>query len=230
MSQSFDLQSLLWLIHSEISSAVYAVKSESAPIEMQQVRVRMGQTQNTEADDSNVVSLPTERYPAAEQGWVVDVVYDATQNQSKIKTLFESSKDSVPSQWQGVSDQTLVVHLEGVGLKRAQYLKSVGVETLAELLTFDFADVTRTQKSLFRRLTTLARLSLQLPPVAVPNSLLDETVMNLIEERDRLEITDLSIQGQELLTQWLLNLEICFDDAWLQKTTLYELVYGKKHR
>jgi hypothetical protein len=224
MSQTFDLQSLLWLIHSEISSAVYAVKSEPAPLEMQQVRVRMGQASDETSEDSSSVSLPSDRYPAAEQGWLVDVVYDATQNQLPSSNLNSTENEVTPNEWLGVSGNVSVEFLEGVGQKRLALLEALGVKTLADLSEYDVS-ASSSQQSLVRRLRTLARLGLQLPPVAIPQELIVERVFDLIEKPGLLEASGLSREGQGFLMQWLLNLEICFDDTWLQSHTLKQIIY-----
>ncbi len=47
-------------------------------MEIQQVRVRMGQDRQAVAAgvDGNI-RLAADRYPLAEQGWLVDVIYDS---------------------------------------------------------------------------------------------------------------------------------------------------------
>lgn len=224
MSQAFDLQSLLWLIHTEIATAVNTVKSEQAPLEMKQVRVRMGQNSDEMTDEVDAVTLPTERYPAAAQGWLVDVLYDASQNQARTTKAVGIESGTIPNGWQGVSEKTPVVYLEGVGLKRERDLQQLEVFTLGDLLAVDVSKLGAADQARYRRLQTLARMGLQLPPMALTQQLSSYTVLEFIEQPGLLENTELSSEAKSAFYQWLLQLEICFDDRWLRKTPLQQLI------
>ncbi|MEA3404949.1 MAG: hypothetical protein U9R28_04315 [Pseudomonadota bacterium] len=224
MSQAFDLQSLLWLIHTEIATAVNTVKSEQAPLEMKQVRVRMGQNSDEMTDEVDAVTLPTERYPAAAQGWLVDVLYDASQNQARTTKAVGIESGTIPNGWQGVSEKTPVVYLEGVGLKRERDLQQLEVFTLGDLLAVDVSKLGAADQARYRRLQTLACMGLQLPPMALTQQLSSYTVLEFIEQPGLLENTELSSEAKSAFYQWLLQLEICFDDRWLRKTPLQQLI------
>lgn len=223
MTKSFDLQSLIWLIHSEIASAVNAVKSESNKLMLQEVRVRMGQdSEQKDQSDEGVISLSIDRYPAAQQGWMIDVVYDASKVLSKIDNAEKA--DVIPKDWQGVSSKISVRHLEGVGVKYEAKLQKLGINSLRALAEFDVDSQKGTNKSIIRRLQTLTDLALQLPPIALTSKILQYNVIYLIEHNEVLSTFDLSKQGEVAIHQWLLTLEICFNNDWLRRTLLHEMI------
>lgn len=228
MGKSFDLQSIIWLINSEIRSAVAAIQVESGAMEIQQVRVRMGQDRQTAtAGEKDSIRLATDRYPLAEQGWLVDVTYDPLTPELYTAVLekeFEQAEDSIPVSWRGVSPETPVRYLEGVGPQRETVLRENGIYSLATLIDFDFNRSTAGHKVIIRRSQVLARLAVQAPPVALNPELLKHSAMTLINQPHILSKAKLSAEGETALYQWLLTLEICFNDAWLKRTTLNRMV------
>lgn len=197
-------------------------------MEIQQVRVRMGQDMQTEtAEVEGSISLASDRYPLAEQGWLVDVIYHPLKVGPYIKELekkYEQTEDSIPVSWRGVSLETPVRYLEGVGTKRQAILKEFGVNSLAELLAFDRGGPTGVQKVMIRRLQTLANVALQAPPTALDSELLKYSVITLINQPGILSTVQLTKEGESAIYQWLLNLEICFSDDWLKRTTLKNMI------
>lgn len=228
MTQSFDLQSIIWLINSEVRSAVAAIQLESGVMEIQQVRVRMGQDMQTAtAEMEGSISLAIDRYPLAERGWLVDVIYDplAIEAHAGVSTKeYEQAEDSVPLSWRGVSSDISVRYLEGVGNQRHAILQKFGINSLAELAAFDKGGPTTAQKLMIRRLKTLAKLALQAPPIALHPDLLKHSVMNLINQPNILSKVQLSKEAEAAVYQWLLTLEICFNDDWLKRTTLKKMI------
>lgn len=223
MAKSFDLQSLIWLIHSEIASAVNAVKSESNELQIQEVRVRMGQDseQGVEAD-KGVISLSVDRYPVAELGWMIDVVYDASKVRS---TIGDAEKARViPKDWRGVSSNISVRNLQGVGAKYEAMLQKFGINSLRTLAEFNINSQIGVNKSIIRRLQTLTDLALQLPPIALTSNILKYNVIYLIDHTEILSTLNLSEEGEAAIYQWLLTLEICFNNDWLRRTPLNKMI------
>ena len=199
-----------------------AVKLESAPLEMQQIRVRMGQS--TESDETDTVSLALDRYPAAEQGWLVDVVYDASKNNEQLVYDTGDLNQNPPHGWQGVSFKTPVEYLEGIGQKRVAMLLELGIVSIDDLVRYEMPKDTSIKVSLLRRLKTMSQVSLQLPPISLPEALLAYSVIDLIEQEDLLKNIDLSKAAQTSVYAWLLRLEVCFDDSWLRGTSLKQII------
>lgn len=228
MAKPFDLQSIIWLINSEVRSAVAAIQFESGVMEIQQVRVRMGQDrQAAAAGVEGSISLAIDRYPLAERGWLVDVVYDSLTPEfytAALEKEYEQAEDSIPVSWRGVSRETPVRYLEGVGPQREAILRKNGIFSLATLVEFDLNRSTAGHKVIIRRSQALARLALQAPPVALSSELLKHSVMTLINQPHILSKAKLSAEGETALYQWLLTLEICFNDVWLKRTTLNRMV------
>jgi hypothetical protein len=228
MTKSFDLQSIIWLINSEIRSAVTAIQFESGVMEIQQVRVRMGQDMQTAtAEVEGSISLSIDRYPLAERGWLVDVAYDPSaigEHTIVSKKEYEQTEDSAPVSWRGVSPDISVRYLEGVGSQRHTMLKKFGLNSLAELVAFDKSGPTGAQKLMIRRFKTLANLALQAPPIALHSDLLKHNVMDLINQPNILSKAQLSKEGEAAIYQWLLTLEICFNDNWLRRTPLNKMI------
>lgn len=223
MAKSFDLQSLIWLIHSEIASAVNAVKSESSELAIQEVRVRMGQDieQGSKANE-RAVSLSVDRYPAAEKGWMIDVIYDASKVLSTIRDAEKA--EIIPKDWRGVSSKISVRNLEGVGVKYEAMLQKLGINSLRTLAEFNITSQIGVNKSIIRRLQTLTDLALQLPPIALTSNILEYNVIHLIDDTEILSTLDLSEEGEAAIYQWLLTLEICFNDDWLRRTPLNKMI------
>ena len=223
MTKPFDLQSLIWLIHSEIASAVNAVKSESNELVIQEVRVRMGQdSQQKDQADEGVIRLSVDRYPAAEQGWMIDVIYDASK---VLSTIADTEKIKViPKDWRGVSSKISVRHLEGVGVKYEAMLKKLDIRSLRALAEFDITSQKGIVKSIIRRLQSLTDLALQLPPIALTSKILQYNVIDLIDHTEILSTLNLSEEGQIAIYQWLLTLEICFNNDWLRRTSLNDMI------
>lgn len=223
MTKPFDLQSLIWLIHSEIASAVNAVKSESNELAIQEVRVRMGQdSEQKDQADEGVISLSVDRYPAAEQGWMIDVIYDASK---VLSTIGGAAKAKViPKDWRGVSSEISVRHLEGVGVKYEAMLKKHDIDSLRALAEFNINSQKGATKSIIRRLQSLTDLALQLPPIALTSKMLQYNVIYLIDHTEILSTFDLSEEGEVAIYQWLLTLEICFNNDWLRHTPLNKMI------
>ncbi len=223
MTKPFDLQSLVWLIHAEIASAVNAVKSESNELAIQEVRVRMGQDieQGTKAEEKGV-SLSVDRYPAAKQGWMIDIVYDASKTLSTISTVEKAGV--IPKDWRGVSSKISVRHLEGVGVKYEAMLQKFGINSLEALAEFDITSQKGANKSIIRRLQSLTGLALQLPPIALTSKILAYNVIYLIDNTEVLSSFAFSEEGEVAIYQWLLTLEICFNNDWLRRTPLNEMI------
>lgn len=223
MAKSFDLKTLIWLINSEIATAVYAVKSESDGLELQEIRVRMGQDvgQGTKGE-GKAVSLSVDRYPPAEQGWIIDVIYDASKTQSIMRDMEKS--EVIPTGWQGVSSKIPVQYLEGVGVKRKSMLQKLGINSLETLANFDIASQKNKDRAIIRRLQSVANLALQLPPIALTSNILKYDVMSLVDKPQLLSANGISKEGEASTYQWLLILEICFNDDWLRRTPLNKMI------
>lgn len=228
MAKPFDLQSIIWLINSEVRSAVAAIQFESGVMEIQQVRVRMGQDMQTAASEvEGSISLAIDRYPLAEQGWLVDVTYDplaAGTYTAVSEKEYEQAEESIPVSWRGISPETPVRYLEGVGPQREAILRKNGIGSLTTLIEFDINRSTIEHKVIIRRLQALARIALQVPPIALNSELLKYSVMTLINQTQVLSKAKLSAEGETAIYHWLLTLEICFNNDWLKRTTLNKMV------
>lgn len=76
MSTSTDVQSLIWLIHAEMAMVMNTLAFQQSSFGVESIRVRMGQLTDDENNNSTAPQLDPQRYPLAQDGWLLDVHYN----------------------------------------------------------------------------------------------------------------------------------------------------------
>ncbi len=222
-----NVDDVILLIHSEIATAVSSAQQygQTQKLQLERVRVRMGQQ-----DEGESLSFNNMRYPQAEGGWLIDVLYEAKEYDGL------NSQSVALSAWQASSSlkylsQQPVINLDGVGEKRALALNAVGIVSIAQLAEIDLFSTHAIFKelpiSVVRKLKTLAALSLSTPPITVPSVLDSYKIISLIENFDEIsgELLVNVLAGEHIdqLLQWLEQLEFCFDDSFFSTLRLKQL-------
>ena len=213
-----NVDDVILLIHSEIATAVSSAQQYGVTpqLQLEKVRVRMGQQ-----DEGESLSFNSMRYPQAEGGWLIDVLYETKEHDVL------NNPSAALSAWQASSSlkflsQQPVIHLDGVGKKRAHFLNAAGISSIGQLAEIDLFSAHIIFKelpiSIIRKLKTLAALSLSIPPITVPSILNFYKIINLIESFDKISrkllVNILAGEHIDQLLQWLEQLEFCFDDSF----------------
>lgn len=211
MTTSTDVQSLIWLIHAEMTTVMNTVANQQPNFGVESIRVRMGQLNDGETSSENAPQLDPQRYPLAQQGWLLDVNYN----------VHSFGTAAVPAKWKGLKGDIDVIRLQGIGPQLAKRLHTLQVYTLDELSRME-ASIVRVHE--LRQHQTMATLALTLPPIALTNEILKYSPLWLIENEPWLSAQISSQHHLRALSTWLRQLEVCLDNKWLSRVTLREIV------
>jgi len=211
MSTSTDVQSLIWLIHAEMAMVMNTLAFQQSSFGVESIRVRMGQLTDDENNNSTASQLDPQRYPLAQDGWLLDVHY----NVHSMDTPF------VPAKWKGLKSDIEVIRLQGVGPQLTKRLHKLHIFTIGELSRMK-AELVRTHE--LRPYQTIAALALTVPPVALTSEILKNSPLWLIDNETWLSTKVSSTKHFRALSNWLRQLEVCLDNKWLSRVSLYEIV------
>ncbi|GAA0206205.1 hypothetical protein GCM10009123_12100 [Kangiella japonica] len=226
----FTVEDIVLLIHGEIATAVTSaeVYGSSPGIKLSNVRVRMGQSAQTNED--NKITLNTERFPPAEKGWLIDVSYSPTDT-----TSLDSITDKnhiLPSYVSQFLATTSVDKLSGIGKKYKQALSHFNIKTiqdLAELLgSTVIAEKMSITHSQLRRFQSLAHQALSVPTASIPNNLISIKLGSLLEllwfNSSDTRLSALTSQAKSQLLRWLQQLELCLDNDFFNHLSLKDML------
>lgn len=233
---TLNIDDVVMLIHTEVASAISSAQRDGMTehVQLQSVRVRMGNASNDhELDDGDATpAIDHQRYPPSESGWLIDVNYEAKLPTQPSKGLPDNTekKQWLASQSLSYIARQPVIHLDGVGQQRSLYLEEHGIFSIADLSNMSVpARQSHNQltPALLRKLQTLAQLALAVPPISIPSSINDFSLMELIEQFDAISAEYLVGRfGNEYISQlrqWFQQLEFCFDDDFFDQLTINQL-------
>lgn len=256
-----NINDIVLLIHGEVASAINSVNAygQSPTVELNTVRVRMGQepsknaaripqsdrsnsnivdnsvsstTSESSSDRSNI-SLNSERFPLANEGWMVDVTYQA--NSFDQQTHSDNSDNHVlPSKASAFLNKIPLNRLSGIGQNYSSALNQAGYKTTQQLAQSDIsqvhAQINKLSFSQLRTLQTLAKLTLSLPATAIPIAIYDlycEQLLQHTSGETQIEtLTALSSEELGQLSGWIQQLEFCLDDDYFTTLTIASIMNG----
>lgn len=224
-----NLDDIVLLIHSEVASAVTSAQHFGAmdKLSLDSVRVRMGQNSEEES-----VAINANRYPVSDQGWLIDVTYRADTSK-----LSSSNLRGVGDDWSAslvipfFARQSIRV-LEGIGQVYQQRLNQFGIERIVHLVNVSHQKELELSTAIgaasFRRLKTIARLALAVPPIQIPGALRSLKLQQLLnqfnDQNAPSALLTMADESRIQLLHWLEQLELCFDDAFFKTLTFNKIL------
>lgn len=211
MTTSTDVQSLIWLIHAEMATVMNTLANQQSGFGVESIRVRMGQLTDNEDNSETAPQLDVQRYPLAQQGWLLDINYN----------VHAFDTQPVPAKWKGLKGDIEVIHLQGVGPQLTKRLHKLQIFTIDDLRLMN-AELVRDHD--LRQHQTMAALALALPPIALTTDILEKSPLWLIDNESWLNTHVSSDNHLRALSTWLRQLEVCLDNKWLSRVSLREIV------
>jgi uncharacterized protein YwbE len=228
-----NLDDLVLLIHTEIASAITSAQHYGAmeSLSLDSVRVRMGQEQE-DASVADPIRLNDERYPIAQNGWLIDVTYRAGQSLTgKIESGLVQAQWTASQVIPFLASQSVKL-LDGVGKVKQAQLQKQQITTIGELVKVSREQEQGLVKTMgaarFRGLKTMARLALAVPPVLLPESVKSMKLRQLLDQFDSEGVKkNTSVMTDETRIQllyWLEQLEFCLDDDFFHQLTFNSML------
>jgi predicted flap endonuclease-1-like 5' DNA nuclease len=228
-----NLDDLVLLIHTEVASAVTSAQHYGAMerLSLDSVRVRMGQ-EAAQSTNAQGVSLNDERYPVAQDGWMIDITYRAAESPKSPLKSQPAAEQWIASRVMPYLASQSVKVLEGVGKIKLLQLQKQGIQRIGQLVEVNREQENRLSdvmgKASFRKLKTMARLALAIPPIELPVSLNKVKLQRLLNqfETELERYTTLNLAGETRiqLLYWLEQLEFCLDDDFFGQLTFERLL------
>lgn len=211
MTTHTDVQSLIWLIHAEMATVMNTIADQQSSFGVESIRVRMGQLTDDESNSEAAPQLDLQRYPLAQDGWLLDVHYNVHSMDTPL----------VPAKWKGLKSDIEVIRLQGVGPQLTKRLHKLQIFTIDELSRMK-AELVKAHE--LRPYQTIAVLALSLPPIALTSEILKNSPLWLIDNESWLSTQVSSKSHIRALSTWLRQLEVCLDNKWLSRVSLNEIV------
>ena len=107
-----NIDDVLLLIHGEIATAVNSAEiyGHSPGIKLSNIRVRMGQENSHEVDSADSsISLNTQRFPPAQDGWLIDVSYNPSEQEAQDQKVIQG--EILPSHVSSFFASPYIIHL-----------------------------------------------------------------------------------------------------------------------
>lgn len=231
-----NIDDVLLLIHGEIASAVTSadIYGNSPGIKLSHVRVRMGQKPSSpesgsDSDTESNISLNTERFPQAKEGWLIDVSYSPSeQENSRFKSV---DGDILPSQISSFFAQSSVTIISGIGHHYQKALAQLNINTIQQLAEINpkntiliDSELTHSQVRSFQ---SLAHLVMSIPEASIPQQLLNLSFGKLLDlmwkRKQSPEVSGISASILEPLSRWLQQLELCLDNKFFDQLTFKDI-------
>ena len=227
---NFSVEDILLLIHGEITTAVTSaeVYGASPGIKLSNVRVRMGQS--TQGQEDRSISLDTERFPPAEQGWLIDVIYSPTDNTNQAPIT--DNNQILPSQLSKFLALSSVEKLSGVGKHYQGLLNHINIQSIQDLAELQ-SGITALEEiaitpSQLRRFQSLAHLALSVPATSIPADFATITLADFLEllwsKAHDTRLSSLSGEAKGQVLRWLQQLELCLDNDFFNQITLQKML------
>lgn len=228
-----NIDEVLLLIHGEIATAVASVGvyGNNPGIELSNIRVRMGQnTSTTPGGENSDISLNTERFPPAKDGWLIDVNYTPSEQQTSSS---ESQTDTIlPSQLSQYFAKTPISKISGIGQRYEKSLNALNIKTIQHLSEFKAKSTNlnnlQMTHSQLRSLQSMAHLALSIPTTNIPRNLADIPFKSLVDltwksTSDSI-LKSISQESQNQIARWLQQLELCLDNDFFNSLDFNQLL------
>jgi len=231
-----NIDDVLLLIHGEIATAVNSAEiyGHSPGIKLSNIRVRMGQESSQEVDSSDSsISLNTQRFPPAQDGWLIDVSYNPSEQEAQEQKVIQD--EILPSHVSSFFAKASVDNISSVGPKYRQYLTKLNIKTIQDLAEFEPDDLYVEHPSLsnsqLRGFQSLARLALSIPEASIPESLLTINFGQLVDmiwkKANDSRLSNIPQQTLDRISRWLQQLEVCLDNNYFNDLTLKTVIAQK---
>ncbi|ACV27754.1 helix-hairpin-helix domain-containing protein [Kangiella koreensis] len=227
---SVDIEDMVHLVHGELTSALASTSTfyDAPMVEISSIKVRMGQFPSSKEQTN--LQLDTERYPLAQEGWQLEVTYDANSNKNR-KALVQLTQNGIPSFYAyDYLSKLPVRYLNAADTKLSQALAKAGIRSLAELIELDARQLLQVKGvplAKLRSIQTAARLVLTDPNLFIPDEILKQSLSNFLDVFPKLNDTDYnyySWNNLEVIFEWAQQLELCLASNLIKMITFEKLL------
>lgn len=227
---SVDLEDMVHMVHGELTSALASTSTfyDAPMVEISSIKVRMGQFPSSQEQTN--LQLDTERYPLAEDGWQLEVTYDAKKqsNQKALEQLTQSGTPSIIAY--DYLSKLPIRDLNSSDTKLTQALAKSGIESLAELVELpsqQLLQVKGVPAASLRSAHTAARLVLTDPNLFIPDDILKQSLGKFLDGFRLLSEQDYSYYDWntlEVIYEWVQQLELCLSPRLIRVLTFEKLL------
>lgn len=227
---SVDLEDMVHLVHGELTTALASTSTyyDAPMVEISSIKVRMGQFPSSH--EKTNLQLDTERYPLAENGWQLEVTYDAKKksNQKALEQLTQSGTPSIIAY--DYLSKLPIRYLNSSDTKLTQALAKSGIKTLADLVELPaqhLLQVKGVAAASLRSAQAAARLILTDPNLFIPDDILEQSLGKFLDGFHLLSEQDYSYYDWntlEVIYEWLQQLELCLSPQLIRVLTFEKLL------
>lgn len=227
---SVDLEDMVHLVHGELTTALASTSTyyDAPMVEISSIKVRMGQLPSSQLQTN--LQLDTECYPLAQDGWQLEVTYDAKRksNQKAVKEITQSGTPSIIAY--DFLSKLPIRYLNASDTKLNQTLAKSGIESLAELVELtaqQLLQVKGVPAASLRTAQSAARLVLTDPNLFVPNDILKQSLAKFLDGFRLLSEQDYSYYDWntlEVIYEWVQQLELCLSPRLIRVLTFEKLL------
>lgn len=227
---SVDLEDMVHLVHGELTTALASTSTyyDAPMVEISSIKVRMGQFPSSH--EQNNLQLDTERYPLAQDGWQLEVTYDAKKksNQKALEQLTQSGTPSIIAY--DYLSKLPTRYLNSSDTKLNQALAKSGIESLADLVELSvhqLAQVKGVPAASLRSTQAAARLVLTDPNLFIPDDILEQSLGKFLDGFRLLSDQDYSYYDWntlEVIYEWVQQLELCLSPRLIRVLTFEKLL------
>ncbi|MBD3654673.1 helix-hairpin-helix domain-containing protein [Kangiella sp.] len=227
---SVDLEDMVHLVHGELTTALASTSTyyDAPMVEISSIKVRMGQFPSSQEQTN--LQLDTERYPLAQDGWQLEVTYDAKKksNQKALEQLTQSGTPSIIAY--DYLSKLPIRYLNSSDTKLIQALAKSGIESLADLVELpaqQLLQVKGVPAATLRSTQAAARLALTDPNLFIPDDILEQSLGKFLDGFRLLSEQDYSYYDWntlEVIYEWLQQLELCLSPQLIRVLTFEKLL------
>lgn len=227
---SVDIEDMVHLVHGELTSALASTSTfyDAPLVEISSIKVRMGQFPSSQ--DQTNLQLDTERYPLAQDGWQLEVTYDAKKNSNQ-KDLEQITQSGTPSiiAYDYLS-KLPIRYLNSSDTKLTQALAKSGIRTLSELVELDAQQLLQVKgvpTASLRTAQTAARLVLTDPNLFIPDAIFKQSLSKFLDSFHQLNADDFNYynwNNLEVIYEWAQQLELCLTPQVIRAVTFEKLL------
>lgn len=228
-----NIDDIVHMVHGELTSAVANTTTflDAPMVEISTIKVRMGQQMTS--DDAAEFQLDPVKYPLAQDGWQLEITYDAKSqaNRSNIDKLTESGIPAYEA-YDFLSELSINHMADSVSQHRNLFKKHA-ITTIAHLNECEPTLIKQLAKTLsptrIRNAQALARLALTIPDVSVPEDLFKQRLIQFLDEFPSFNKDDFDYyqwNTLEVIFEWLQQLELCLSSQFFTSLTFKKLLHN----
>lgn len=227
---SVDLEDMVHLVHGELISALASTSTfyDAPMVEVSSIKVRMGQLPSSQEQTN--LQLDTERYPLAQDGWQLEVSYDAKTkaNHKAIDDIIHSGTPSINAY--DFLSKLPIRYLSSADTRLTQALAKSGINSLAELVELSAQQLSQIKGVPFANLRTsqtAARLVLTDPNLFIPDDILKQSLSKFLDSFQQLNSDDFNYydwNSLEVIYEWVQQLELCLSPQLIRVLTFEKLL------